>query len=200
MKKLLITLILLAYSVFISAQEHPLQVEMHTSAGLIVLELDAQAAPVTVENFLRYVDEGFYEGLMFHRVIPGFMIQGGGFTHRMEQKSSSYPAIRNESGNGLSNLRGTIAMARTQNPDSATSQFFINVADNLSLDARTGRPGYAVFGRVIEGMDVVDQIVAAPTTRVLRHENVPVSPVLIEKTSRRSLEHDAPDTEADAEE
>ena len=133
-------------------------VEFKTTMGNIVLELDAQAAPVTVKNFLEYVDAGFYNGTIFHRVIPGFMIQGGGLTADMGKKQTRDPII-NEANNGLSNTRGTIAMARQNDPDSATCQFFINHVDNRPLDyVNTSRPGYAVFGKVIEGMDTVDAI------------------------------------------
>src|SRR5947199_4303322 len=134
-------------------------VVMETSKGAIKLELDEDKAPVTVKNFLAYVDDKFYDGTIFHRVIPDFMIQGGGHTPGMGRKATKAP-IRNESGNGLSNVRGTIAMARTSEPDSATAQFFINVVDNsASLD----RARYCVFGRVAEGMDVVDQVRSVPT-------------------------------------
>jgi peptidyl-prolyl cis-trans isomerase A (cyclophilin A) len=134
---------------------------LETTMGDIRLELDHAGAPKTVENFLRYVKAGFYEGTLFHRVIEGFIIQGGGYTSQMNQKTPLYPSIPLECRNGLRNLRGTIAMARGREPDSATSQFFINVVDNPSLDfSQTTNPNqaYAVFGRVIEGMDVVDRI------------------------------------------
>ncbi len=137
-------------------------VAMETSAGTIVLQLDPEHAPESVRNFLDYVDSGFYEGLIFHRVIPGFMAQGGGFDTQYKQREPKAP-ITNESRNGLSNLRGTIAMARTGAPHSATSQFFINLADNRRLDASEYRWGYTVFGRVIEGMEVVDAIAEIPT-------------------------------------
>lgn len=147
----------------------PIVVEMQTTLGVIVFELDADAAPVTTENFLTYVEEGFFDGddgagaTTFHRVISGFMIQGGGYTAAGAEKAT-HPAIELESENGLSNLRGTIAMARTMQPDTATSQFFINHVDNASLDYQSARsPGYAVFGEVIEGLDVVDAIAAVPT-------------------------------------
>lgn len=137
-------------------------VEMQTSKGLIVIELYPQQAPITVENFLTYVDEGFYQGTVFHRVIDGFMIQGGGFTADGNKKST-HSAIKLESNNGLSNDRGTIAMARTNVADSATSQFFINTVDNDFLNYKSGNDGYAVFGKVIEGMDVIDQISGVAT-------------------------------------
>ena len=141
------------------------RVALETDLGRIVIELDAERAPRTVENFLRYVREGFYDGTVFHRVVPGFVIQGGGYTARLERKPT-HPPIPNESDNGLSNRRGTVAMARARDPDSATSQFFINLADNTFLDHRppVARPsGYTVFGRVVEGMDVVDAIARRPT-------------------------------------
>ena len=159
----------------------PPKVELVTSAGTIVVQLDAQRAPKTVANFERYVNEGFYAGTVFHRVIPGFMIQGGGFTASMQQKPTHAP-IALESQNGLRNLRGTIAMARTMDPNSATSQFFINLVDNPSLDfPQPDGHGYAVFGQVVSGMDVVDRIAAVATHTVGPYANVPVKPVLIEK-------------------
>ncbi|HXH07799.1 MAG TPA: peptidylprolyl isomerase [Vicinamibacterales bacterium] len=154
-------------------------VVIETSLGDITVELDRARAPITVENFLAYVRAGFYKGTIFHRVIKRFMIQGGGLTADMQRKPTR-PPIKNEAANGLSNTRGTIAMARTSDPDSATSQFFINTADNTALDhgrERTG--GYAVFGRVTAGMDVVDKIESVPTTSRAGHENVPVEPVVI---------------------
>ena len=141
------------------------QVKLSTSAGDVVLELKPEAAPKTVENFLGYVREGFYDGTIFHRVIDGFMIQGGGFTEGFGKKSTGGP-IENEDGNGLKNRRGTVAMARTADPHSATAQFFVNVVDNAFLDhtSPSGRGwGYAVFGEVVEGMDVVDAIAKSPT-------------------------------------
>ena len=165
------------------------RVELDTTAGKIVLELDAKKAPISVENFLKYVDDGFYNGLIFHRVIPGFMIQGGGFSEKLEERdraSGVRPAIKNESGNGLSNARGTVAMARTKDPNSATCQFYINHADNDFLDTSGG--GYAVFGKVVEGLDVVDAIAKVPTTtRMTAHgpaENVPIKPITIKSAKR----------------
>jgi peptidyl-prolyl cis-trans isomerase A (cyclophilin A) len=146
--------------------------------GRILIALEQEKAPISTKNFLSYVRAGHYDGTIFHRVIPGFMAQGGGFDAQMKQKSVRAP-IRNESANGLSNRRGTLAMARTADPDSATAQFFVNVVDNGRLDARGGQPGYAVFGEVIEGMEVVDRIVAVPTTNRGPHANVPVTPVVI---------------------
>ena len=154
-------------------------VKLETSMGDIVIELDAQAAPVTVKNFLGYVEEGFYDGKIFHRVIPGFMIQGGGFTEELRRKETRDPIV-NEAGNGLKNERGTIAMARTSDPDSATAQFFINHTDNDFLDYVGDRnPGYAVFGRTIEGMDVVDAIASVKTSTQKGMDDVPVEPVTI---------------------
>ena len=159
------------------------RVKLQTTLGDIVIELNPQAAPVTVENFLRYVSEGYYDGLIFHRVIPGFMIQGGGLAADMQQKMTR-PPIVNEASNGLKNDRGAIAMARTADPDSATSQFFINVANNDPLNyTGPANPGYAVFGKVVEGMDVVDEIVALATTTVGRFQNVPVAPIVIQKAT-----------------
>jgi len=156
------------------------KVKLETSMGDITIELDAENAPITVNNFLGYVSEGFYDGLIFHRVIKGFMIQGGGFTPDMDQKDTKAP-IKIESSNGLKNDRGTIAMARTSVPNSATSQFFINHADNSFLNyAGPGNPGYAVFGKVIEGMDVVDKIALVQTTRRSGMDDVPVEVVVIE--------------------
>ena len=159
-------------------------VVLETSAGSITLQLDPEKAPITVENFLKYVDEGFYDNLIFHRVISGFMIQGGGMTDQMEEKSAGkHKPIKNESGNRLSNLRGTIAMARTNNPDSATCQFFINHVDNQNLDTYGG--GYTVFGKVIDGMNVVDEIAKVPTTTRAGHQNVPVKPIYIKSAKQK---------------
>jgi cyclophilin family peptidyl-prolyl cis-trans isomerase len=155
-------------------------VKLQTNMGNIVIELDEQAAPVTVKNFLGYVEAGFYDGTIFHRVIPGFMIQGGGFTEQMSQKQTRAPII-NEAENGLSNMRGTIAMARTNDPNSATCQFFINHSDNEFLNyIDESKAGYAVFGKVTEGMDVVDAITAVKTTTKNGMENVPVELVTIQ--------------------
>lgn len=158
---------------------------METSMGTISLELDEEKAPATVENFCRYASEGFYDGTIFHRVIDTFMIQGGGFTKEMNQKDT-YEPIRIESMNGLKNLRGTIAMARTMIPDSATSHFFINLVDNDFLDftAPTAQGyGYAVFGRVTDGMEVVDRIAKVRTGFSGPHQNVPEVPVVIKKVT-----------------
>jgi peptidyl-prolyl cis-trans isomerase A (cyclophilin A) len=167
----------------LSAQAASPQVTLETTAGKIQLELNADKAPVTVENFLRYVDSGFYNDTVFHRVIAGFMIQGGGFTAAMDQKPTR-AAIKNEAGNGLKNLPGTIAMARTQDPDSATAQFFINTVNNGFLDAGARGPGYAVFGKVVGGMDVVMKISRVPTTRKGMHADVPQEPVVILRAYR----------------
>ncbi len=156
-------------------------VEMVTNKGTIVLELDGQRAPKTTENFLKYVENRFYDGLIFHRVIDGFMIQGGGFEPGMTEKETKYSTIKNEAkDSGLTNERGTIAMARTNNPDSATSQFFINLVDNDFLNPGGNDPyGYAVFGKVIEGMDVVDSIAKVKTHNVGMYGNVPAEDVVI---------------------
>ncbi|GAB4247651.1 MAG: peptidylprolyl isomerase [Thermoleophilia bacterium] len=163
------------------------RVLLRTSHGDIVLELLATEAPVTTDNFLAYVREGFYDGTIFHRVIPGFMVQGGGFTPDLRQKPAKDP-IANEATNGLANERGTVAMARTMQVHSATSQFFINLADNDFLDHRDESPqgyGYAVFGRVVEGMEVVDDIAAVETTTKPPHQDVPVEDVIIREARLR---------------
>ncbi len=162
------------------------QVVLHSNKGDIVIELDAEKAPNTVENFLSYVDEGFFDETIFHRVIPGFMIQGGGFTADMQQKKVHAP-IENEAENGLKNLRGTLAMARTNDPHSATAQFFINLSDNdfLNFKAASGTGwGYAVFGKVVSGMDVVDAIAKVPTGNKGMHQDVPKDTVSIDKSER----------------
>ena len=163
---------------------HAQKVKLATSAGDIVIELDAAKAPKTVENFVGYVKAGHYDGTIFHRVIPTFMIQGGGMTADMKEKSTRAP-IPLESRNGLSNLRGNVAMARTGDPNSATAQFFINVQDNERLDAANARDGngYAVFGKVVSGMDVVDKIRDTPTGSRPPHENVPTMPITIKKAT-----------------
>jgi peptidyl-prolyl cis-trans isomerase A (cyclophilin A) len=160
------------------------KVRLATTLGDIVLELDAQKAPKTVENFVRYVKAGHYDGTIFHRVIADFMIQGGGMKPDMSEKPTRAP-IPLESRNGLANVRGSVAMARTMVPDSATAQFFINVKDNPFLDQPNSRDGngYAVFGKVVAGMDVVDKIRAVPVTDMGGHQNVPLSPVTINKAS-----------------
>jgi peptidyl-prolyl cis-trans isomerase B (cyclophilin B) len=160
-----------------------MKVALRTSAGDIVLELDSDKAPLTVENFVNYVTAGHYDGTIFHRVIKDFMIQGGGFDTKMGQKSTRAP-IRNEANNGLKNVRGAIAMARTNDPHSASAQFFINTVDNDFLNFRGESAqgwGYAVFGQVVEGMDTVDKIRAVRTGRAGMHSDVPLEPVLINK-------------------
>ncbi len=158
------------------------KVRLNTNHGTIVLELDAKKAPRTVENFLQYARDGFYNGTLFHRVIDGFMIQGGGMEPGMIEKPTRAP-IKNEADNGLGNVRGSIAMARTPDPDSATAQFFINVSDNEFLNFRAPTPdgwGYTVFGQVVEGMDVVDRIKGVKTTTRGHHQDVPEEDVVIE--------------------
>lgn len=157
-------------------------VKLHTNHGVITLELDAEKAPQTVANFLAYVEAGHYNNTIFHRVIGNFMIQGGGFEPGMKQKDTQAP-IKNESANGLSNTVGTVAMARTSDPHSASSQFFINVGNNLFLDKDQAQDGwgYCVFGRVSDGMDVVEKIKAVRTGRSGFHQDVPVEDVLIER-------------------
>jgi cyclophilin family peptidyl-prolyl cis-trans isomerase len=154
-----------------------------TSAGDFTVELFETEAPETSANFARYVDEEFFTGTLFHRVIPGFMIQGGGFITGLEHKEGHDP-IRNEANNGLANQRGTLAMARTSDPHSATSQFFINLVDNDFLNQGPGNAGYAVFGRVVDGMDVIDAIAEAPTTRRRGHDDVPEDDIVILSVAR----------------
>jgi len=159
---------------------------METSMGLITIELFPDKAPATVANFLKYVDDGFYEGTIFHRVIANFMIQGGGMNATMKEKPTNAPVI-NEADNGLSNVKGTLAMARTMDPHSATAQFFINVNDNLFLDHKGKTPdgwGYCVFGKVVDGMDVVEKIKKVRTRRAGFHDDVPVEPVTINSVLR----------------
>jgi peptidyl-prolyl cis-trans isomerase A (cyclophilin A) len=167
-----------------SVAAHAQKVKLATSAGDIVIELDKAKAPKTVDNFVQYVKDGHYNGTVFHRVIAGFMIQGGGMTADMTEKTTRAP-IPLESRNGLSNARGTVAMARTRDPNSATSQFFINVQDNPRLDAANSPDGngYAVFGKVISGMDVVDKIRVVPTGSRGMHDDVPLTPVVINKAT-----------------
>ena len=164
------------------------KVKLNTSYGEIVIELDSENAPITTENFLSYVDSGFYDETIFHRVISNFMIQGGGHNEDMSVKDNKLDPIQNEANNGLKNNRGTIAMARTANPHSASSQFFINHVDNDFLNFRTNQVdegwGYAVFGKVVEGLDVVDQIAATQTTSVPPYQDVPVEPIKILKAER----------------
>jgi cyclophilin family peptidyl-prolyl cis-trans isomerase len=186
---LMISLVyLLTSSAF--AVENP-RVTMETSLGNITLELYPDKAPSTVANFLSYVDEGFYNGTIFHRVIRGFMIQGGGFTESMKEKPTRAP-ITNEADNGLKNERGTIAMARTPDPNSATAQFFINAKDNTFLNFKNKSPegyGYCVFGKVTKGLDVVDAIEKTPTTTKGFYQDVPAKPVVIKKAYRVKEKH-----------
>ena len=177
--------LLLALSFFLCANTWAAgpQVELRTTLGTIVVELDPQKAPQTVENFLQYVKDGHYNGTIFHRVIPGFMVQGGGFTPDMREKPTRGP-IKNEADNGLRNATGSIAMARTAAPHSASAQFFINVENNTPLDFRSPTQqgyGYAVFGKVVKGMDVVSRIVQVPTGVRPPHSDVPLKPVVIER-------------------
>jgi cyclophilin family peptidyl-prolyl cis-trans isomerase len=158
-------------------------IEFKTSKGTFKVQLFDKQAPVSVENLLRYVDEGFFDGTIFHRVIPGFMIQGGGLTADMKDKKGHEP-IKNEATNGLKNKRGTLAMARTNDINSATSQFFINLVDNDFLDNKAGNYGYAVFGRVDSGMEVVDAIAAVNTGSKGRYQDVPTETVTIESARR----------------
>ncbi len=184
MKKILLTLLLLCLSASsFAGQATDIRVLLHTSAGDITLQLNEKAAPKTVANFLQYVDEGFYNNTLFHRVIPDFMIQGGGFEKDMTEKPTRAP-IANESMNGLNNLKGTIAMARRQDPDSATAQFFINLIDNAFLDANPSKQGYAVFGKVIQGMDVVEKIASTRTGERGMFQDVPLQDVIILSAKR----------------
>jgi len=195
MKRTLITLLFALTSAMTFAADkvpaHP-HIEMVTSLGTIKFELDGKQAPITVAHILKLVDSGFYDGTIFHRVMPGFMAQGGGYTPNLKLKEKG-DTIANESGNGMTNIRGSIAMARTGDPHSANSQFFINVADNSRLDPSkdpyNGRWGYTVFGFVIEGMDVVDEIVnsrSGPAGEF--RKDVPVVPVIIKNVSRVTYE------------
>ena len=180
----LTTSLLLAFGAAAAQAANPVVV-LETNLGDVTLELYPDSAPHTVSNFLAYVDSGYYDGTIFHRVIPRFMVQGGGFNQDMQQQATSDPVV-NEAKNRLHNERGTIAMARTSDPDSATSQFFINLKMNLSLDWSASNPGYTVFGKVTDGMDVVDAMVLQPTGRVAGHQDVPVEPIIIEKAYRKT--------------
>lgn len=177
------------------------QVRLQTSAGSIIIELDPALAPESVENFLTYVDDGFYDGTIFHRVIPGFMIQGGGFTEAYQRKQTRSP-INNEANNGLKNLRYTLAMARTSAPHSATAQFFINTTDNDFLDHSAPTPrgwGYAVFGRVVEGFDVVDTISDTPTgAKGPFRQDAPLTEVVIISAARSGADDEQPDQQQPA--
>jgi peptidyl-prolyl cis-trans isomerase B (cyclophilin B) len=169
-----------------SMSHHPTKVKLETTLGDIVIQLDEKKAPATTENFITYVKDGFYDGTIFHRVIPGFMAQGGGFTGDFKQKATR-AAIKNEANNGLKNKRGTIAMARTSDPDSASAQFFINLVDNNFLDYRSPTApgwGYTVFGEVTEGMSVVDAMANIPTgSGGAMPTDVPQTPIVIKKAS-----------------
>ena len=188
MRNTLVYLMLFLFSTLSFATEKPMsdtqtKVRMTTSLGAIVIELDSAKAPVTSANFIDYVKSGFYDGTIFHRVIPGFMAQGGGFDTSFNQKATQAP-IKNEADNGLKNDRGTIAMARTNDPNSATAQFFINYKDNGFLNHTSPTPsgwGYAVFGKVVEGMDVVDEMAKQPTGNRGGHQDVPKTDIVIEK-------------------
>jgi peptidyl-prolyl cis-trans isomerase A (cyclophilin A) len=158
-------------------------IRFETSLGNFTIELYEKDAPVTTQNFLAYVDAGHFADTVFHRVIPGFVIQGGGMTADMRQKSTRAP-IRNEADNGIKNRRGTLSMARTNDPHSATSQFFVNLVDNAFLDPGRGGAGYAVFGCVVEGMDVVDRIAQAKTGNKGGHQDVPIEPIVVKSATR----------------
>jgi peptidyl-prolyl cis-trans isomerase A (cyclophilin A) len=158
-------------------------VRFETNLGSFTLELDTEKAPISAANFLQYVDEGFFDGTIFHRVIPGFMIQGGGFTADMSQKKNN-ATIKNEATNGLQNLRGTVSMARTNDINSATSQFFINLKDNDFLDHSPGSYGYAVFGKIVDGLDTIDRIAKEKTSRRKGHDDVPANDVVIASAKR----------------
>jgi cyclophilin family peptidyl-prolyl cis-trans isomerase len=190
MKKILFLLLLLP--ILAMAQDkvpaHP-YVKLETSEGDIVLELDGRRAPITVANFLQLVDDGYYDGTIFHRVIPDFMIQGGGYSPGLDSVEPETDLIANESGNGLRNMRGTIAMARLAEPHTAKAQFFINVVDNKSLDPQPDRWGYAVFGFVVEGMEVVDKIAGVRTgPQGQFSSDVPLVPIIINKASRYTFQ------------
>jgi len=188
MRKSLITLMLILTTTFSFATENKMsdtqnQVKLTTSMGDIVIQLNAEKAPISTENFLTYVKEGFYAGTIFHRIIPSFMAQGGGFDTDFNQKEV-HDSIKNEADNGLRNTRGSLAMARTPDPDSATAQFFINLKDNSFLDYTSPTPngwGYAVFAEVIEGMDIVDAMAGVTTGNRGHHQDVPKEDIIIEK-------------------
>lgn len=180
-----VCLLLVSIGVATANSGDKVMVEMHTSKGLITLELDAEKAPVTVANFIEYVKSGHFDGTIFHRVIPGFVIQGGGMESGMKEKPTQ-PPIENEADNGLKNVTGSICMARTNDPHSATSQFFINLKDNQFLDHTEKNPqgwGYAVFGQVTDGMDVVEAIAAVQTGNAGFHQDVPVEDIVVEKVT-----------------
>src|ERR1700735_5666625 len=158
-------------------------IHFETTLGRFTVELYEKEAPITVANFLKYIDEGFFDGTTFHRIVPGFVIQGGGFTADMSQKRT-HPTIKNEADNGIKNTRGTLSMARTNDINSATSQFFVNLKDNDFLDHSRGNFGYAVFGKVTEGMDVIDKIAAVKTGRKRGFEDVPLEAVTMKSVKR----------------
>jgi peptidyl-prolyl cis-trans isomerase A (cyclophilin A) len=158
-------------------------IRFETTLGNFTVDLFEKEAPVSAGNFLRYIDDGFFDATIFHRIVPGFVIQGGGFTEDMTQKST-HPPIKNEADNGLKNERGTLSMARTNDINSATSQFFVNLKDNEFLDHKRGNFGYAVFGRVTEGMDVIEKIAAVETGRRRGFEDVPIEPVIMTSVRR----------------
>ena len=175
--------IIIALLTFFSIHATATQVSIITNLGTIEVELYDEKSPLTVKNFLAYIDAGFYKETVFHRIIPGFMAQGGGFTKEMERKDTKKP-VGYEGENGLSNDRGTLAMARTSNPDSATSQFFINYVHNINLNHDAYRPGYTVFGKVTQGMDIVDAMASQETGNVGPYKNVPLTPIIIEDIVR----------------
>lgn len=197
----IICILALALSTLCFSQTTAPKVSLQTNIGEIIIELNPTAAPISVENFLGYVNERFYDGIIFHRVIKDFIIQAGGHRFDMTAKPPSKPPIVNESTNGLKNLKYTVAMARTHVPDSATSQFFINHEDNAFLDEQKGRPGYAVFGKVVKGKDVVEKIANSKTKNLERYGNVPVKTVsiikavVIKDTSTKSTEKEILKTE-----
>jgi peptidyl-prolyl cis-trans isomerase A (cyclophilin A) len=160
-------------------------IRFETTLGEFTVELFEKEAPVTAANFLKYIDDGFFDGTIFHRVIPGFVIQGGGFTEDMSQKRT-HPAIKNEADNGVKNHRGTLSMARTNDINSATSQFFVNLKDNDALDHKRGNFGYAVFGKVTKGMEVIDKIAAVETGRRKGHDDVPLEAVIMTSVRRHA--------------
>lgn len=185
LKKVILSLAGILLSISLTAEAANPRVKMETNKGAVIIELYPEQAPISVENFLAYVNDGFYDGTIFHRIISNFMIQGGGHTEEYyddqnKEKTTRAP-IKNESENGLSNTVGTLAMARTSDPHSATSQFYINVADNSRLDGGPGRPGYTVFGKVVEGLDVVMAISKVPTRKLGFTPDVPEEAVVIEK-------------------
>mgnify|MGYP000737151644 CR=1 FL=1 len=186
----LIAAILVCFSGLALAVTNNPRVELETDLGTVELVLYADKAPETVKNFLAYADSGFYNGTIFHRVIPGFMAQGGGFTFDFQEKPTNDPVV-NESDNGLSNERGTIAMARTSDPNSATSQFYINLVDNSRLDGSADKPGYTVFGKVLLGMSVVQQIAAEPRGQHKAFRDAPNTPVRILKVTRKNSGSDS---------